>query len=236
MRNIGAIIQCRMSSQRLPGKMLKQIKGKPLLQYVIEKVEHCSSINDFVIATSTEKSDDRIAAFCNELNLFCYRGSLHDVAHRFKEVCELKNWDAFVRINGDSPLIDPLLIEEGIHIYLKGNYDLVTNIFPRSYPPGQSIEVVNSQTFQTAYEKMALDDEFEHVTKFFYHNPELYHIYNFTSVHDYSNIHMAVDTDADFRRINTLISEMKKPHWEYHITDLITLIRDISWKIGDAEP
>ena len=88
MRKIGAIVQARMSSQRLPGKVLQEVKGKPILHYIIERLEHCCTIKEFVIATSREKSDDQVEEFCSKKHIPCYRGSLNDVASRFKEILQ----------------------------------------------------------------------------------------------------------------------------------------------------
>jgi len=227
MLRIGAIVQVRMSSRRLPGKVLKNVNGKPLLQYVLEKLEHCSSLKEFVVATSLEKSDDPIEAFCKKYNVSYYRGSLNDVASRFKEVSERNQWNAFVRVNGDSPLIDSCLIDKGIDLYGDGNFDLVTNIFPRTYPSGQSIEVVRVSTFKNVYSRFSNSDDFEHVTNFFYRNPQEYKIFNFSSKTDYGKIHMSVDTPEDIQLFSTIISKMIKPHWEYRIDELIKLVRDI---------
>nr|WP_319375381.1 NTP transferase domain-containing protein [uncultured Methanoregula sp.] len=224
MLRIGAIIQARMSSERLPGKVLKHVHGKPMLQYVAEKLTHCKSINEFVIATSSEKSDNAIEMFCKKHSLSCYRGSLDNVASRFQEISVDLKWDAFVRVNGDSPLIDPHLIDIGVELFRAGEYDLVTNTFPRSFPPGQSVEVVRCRTFKNIFLKLSKPEDFEHVTRYFYQNPNDFSIKNFSSGNDYSHIHLAVDTLEDFKLFSAIVSRMEKPHWEYHLSDLIHLV------------
>lgn len=227
MMKIGAIVQARMSSQRLPGKMLHEVQGKPLLQYIIERLEHCSRITDFVIATSSERSDDKIEEFCKSKKIPCYRGSLNDVASRFQEISEKKHWDVFVRINGDSPLIDQDLISAGIDHFLQGKYDLVTNVFPRSYPPGQSVEIVRTPTFTRVYSRIKDDDDFEHVTRYFYQNQKDFKIFNFSSTTNYSQIHLSVDTSHDMSVFSTIIKRMQRPHWDYHLEEIISLYKEI---------
>jgi len=227
MRKIGAIVQARMSSQRLPGKVLQEVKGKPILHYIIERLEHCCTIKEFVIATSREKSDDQIEEFCIKKHVQCCRGSLNDVASRFKEISESKQWDAFVRINGDSPLIDQDLIDAGVNYYLDGTFDLVTNVFPRSYPQGQSVEIVRAGTFKKVYPRMNDHDDLEHVTRFFYQNPKEFKIFNFTSLADYSSIHLSVDTHQDMQIFSDIVNRMRRPHWDYHLEEIIRMYREI---------
>jgi spore coat polysaccharide biosynthesis protein SpsF (cytidylyltransferase family) len=227
MLKIGAIVQARMSSQRLPGKVLQEVKGKPILQYIIERLEHCCTIKEFVIATSRERSDNQIEEFCSKKHVPCYRGSLNDVAGRFKEILEKERWDAFVRVNGDSPLIDQHLIDNGVNLFIDGNFDLVTNVFPRTYPSGQSIEIVRANTFKEIYSQMNDSDDFEHVTNFFYRNPKEFKIINFTSLTDYSSVHLSVDTLQDMQVFSGIIKRMTRPHWDYHVEEVLVMYREI---------
>ena len=227
MWKIGAIVQARMSSQRLPGKVLMEVNGRPILHYIIERLEHCSTIKEFVIATSREKSDDQVEEFCNEKQVPCYRGSLNDVASRFKEISENKPWDGFVRINGDSPLIDQYLVDKGINLYRNGNFDLVTNVFPRSYPQGQSVEIVRVGTFKKVYPRINRHDDREHVTRFFYQDTKEFKIFNFASLTDYSSIHLSVDTYQDMQVFSDIINLMRRPHWDYHLEEIIRMYREI---------
>lgn len=223
MPPIGAIVQARMSSQRLPGKVLEEVNDKPLLQYIIERLEHCGAIQEFVIATSRESSDDKIEKFCNETHVSCYRGPLNDVSGRFKKILERKHWDAFVRVNGDSPLIDQDLISKGINLFIDGNFNLVTNVFPRSYPSGQSVEIVRTSTFKKAYSQMNEPDDFEHVTRFFYRNAKDFNIFNFESISDCSSVHLAVDTLEDMQRFSCIIKKMTGSHWDYHLEEVLEI-------------
>lgn len=230
VQKIGIIVQARMSSQRLPGKVLREVNGKPILQYIVERLAHCQSTQDVVVATSREKSDDHIEEFCINKNVPCFRGSLTDVASRFKEISENEQWNAFIRINGDSPLIDQHLIDMGVNHYLQGTYDLVTNVFPRSYPPGQSVEIVRADTFMKVYPRLTDKDDIEHVTRFFYQNPTEFEIFNFSSSIDYSHIHLSVDTPGDMQVFSKIIQKMVCPHWDYHLKEIITLYQEVSDK------
>ncbi|MGD0534544.1 MAG: NTP transferase domain-containing protein [Methanoregula sp.] len=223
----GAIIQARLSSQRCPGKVLKTVVEKPLLQYIIERLKQCDDIDSIVIATSTETSDNPIGSFCTNYNIPCMRGSLENVAGRFNDVLKHYPWDAFVRVNGDSPMIDQSLIKKGIDKFREDNFDIVTNVFPRSYPPGQSVEIIRSDTFRKTYPLMNKQEYFEHVTPYFYQNSQKFSIFNFHSEINYGNLHLAIDTPQDFQVFSTIVSKMKAPHWEYHLSDIFEIIKDI---------
>jgi len=229
MMKIGGIVQARMSSRRLPGKMLRDVAGRPLLGYVRERLMQVKGWEGFVLCTSTESSDDPIAHYCQQHGINCYRGDLENVAQRFLGALDQYDYDVFVRVNGDSPLLDQAIIEEGIGLFQGGDFDLVTNVMPRSFPPGQSVEVVNTQTYRHAYALMTLPEEFEHVTKHFYLHPESYRIYNFSAPMDCSGVHMAVDTQEDLDRFAMMLSRMDRPHWQYSLTRMLSL-----WQEGSA--
>ena len=218
----GVIVQARMSSQRLPDKVLTMVNGKPLLQYLLERLTHCSSIDQIVVATSEDKSDDPIAVFCHEYGAVCFRGPLQNVAKRFYMALEKYNLDVFVRVCGDSPMLDQKLIDLGVKLF-NGEYDLVTNTLPRSYPAGQSVEVIRASTFEKVYEKMSRPDHFEHVTKYYYEHSDEFRIKNFSNDKDLSSYRLVVDTPEDLKRIEKIIGSMTRPHTEYSLDDFIEL-------------
>ena len=216
-----------MSSQRFPGKALHKVAGKPILQYLLERLDHCSSLDGVVIATSTEDSDTPIVHFCLERGVTCYRGSLYNVAGRFKEVLDVYHFDGFVRVSGDSPLLDQRLIEKGVGIFLKGDFDIVTNILPRTYPAGQSVEVLRSNTFRRAYRLMREDEDLEHVTRYFYKNRCHFRLFNFASGEDHSKIHLSVDTERDMNTFAAIIARMDRPHWQYGLREILQFYQDV---------
>jgi len=212
-----------MSSQRYPGKVLYKINGKPLLHYLLTSLKKCKNADQIVIATSIDSKDDFIEAFCIENGVTCFRRDLEDVAKRMLKAAKTVKADAFVRINGDSPLLDPRVVEQAISIYQNGNYDLVTNTFPRSFPVGQSVEVIKTSTFELAYQKMTKSDEFEHITKYFYNHSDDYKIYNFKNNINLSHYRLVVDTLEDMDRFEQIINSMDKPHTDYCMNDIIAL-------------
>jgi len=224
---IGAIVQARMSSQRLPNKVLHEVAGKPVLQYLLERLTYCDHLDEIIVATSVEDSDQPIADFCHRNNVKYYRGPLSDVAGRFDKVLDKYKFDAFVRVNGDSPLLDQRLIEQGISLFLDGDYDLVTNIMPRTFPKGQSVEVLRTKTFKRTYRRMREKEDLEHVTRYYYQHIEEFHIKNFTLKENLNYIGLSVDTPEDLDNFVMILSNMKKPHWEYSLDDILMIYRSL---------
>jgi len=218
--NTGAIVQARMNSKRFPGKTLHKISGKPLLQYLIERLKCCKGLNEIIIATSNEKMDRPIVQFCKEQKIECYCGPLNNVAGRFSGLLKDFRLNTFVRICGDSPLIDYNIIDIGIDIFKEATYDIVTNALVRTYPSGQSVEILDSDTFCTAYLLMTESEDLEHVTKYFYKHKDDFKIFNMISEENYGEMKLSVDTENDMAMIETIISQMVKPHYEYGLTDI----------------
>lgn len=226
--SVGAIVQARMDSERFPGKVLHPVCGKPMLEYLLERLERCALLDAAVVATSSGQTDDPIERFCRVRGKKCFRGSLNNVAGRFRGALERYRFDAFVRVSGDSPLLDPGLVDMAVGMFLQGDFDLVTNVFPRSYPRGQSVEIVRAESFRLVCDDTWPDEESQHVTLFFYRNPNQFKIRNFSAQTDLSNIHLAVDTVEDMERFAAIVAGMEKPHWQYGFEEIVAMYREIS--------
>jgi len=228
-KKIIAIIQARMSSKRFPGKALHKVNKKPLLQYIIERLKNIEFLKDsIIVATSKQAADNPIEFFCNKNNVKCYRGQLNNVAGRFFTLLEQYQCDAFIRISGDSPLIDHHLIEKGIKIFISEKYDIVTNILVRTFPKGQSVEIFDSNVFKINYKKIKAPDDLEHVSKYFYRNKRKYNLYNFTSGHNYQNVQLSVDTQQDMNTFKKIIKMMDLHHCNYSFDDILKIYRKLS--------
>ena len=142
---------------------------------------------------------------------------------RVYELAKEYSLDAIVRLNGDSPLLDPKLIELAIQHFLRENCDLVTNIFPRSFPKGQSVEVINAKKFLNAYLSFSNEDEYENVTPHFYNHPNQYKIYNFSFEKDLGTLQLSVDTPEDLEVFKQILSKMHRPHWEYNLEEILNI-------------
>ncbi len=211
---IVAIVQARFDSRRLPGKALHPLAGKPMLGHVIEALRHARSIDAVVLATSALSSDDPLADFVKAEGIGCYRGSLDDVAGRMLEAARSFAADALVRVNGDSPLMDPALIDRGADL-MRANpeADLVSNVFPRSFPKGQSVEVLRTQALDHAMRAMTRPDEREHVTPYFYANADRLKIVSFQAEDPKPEMQLSVDTSEDRARCEAILARLEVPAW-----------------------
>jgi len=217
------IIQSRMNSERLPGKVLRPVAGKPMLQYLLESVRQCKQDGRIIVATSDRETDTPIATFCETVAVDCYRGELENVASRYHAIIRAYQLDAFVRICGDSPLLDHRLVAHGIALFRQESPDLVTNVLPRSFPKGQSVEVVNAHTFVRNYPKMKTKEDLEHTTGYFYRHKDRFTIRNFKADADHGHLQLSVDDKADFLRFSRIIGKLQKPHWQYDWQTFVSL-------------
>ena len=202
-----AIIQARMSSKRLPKKSMMLLYGKSILQRVVDRIRCAKKINDIIIATSKNKSDLNIHKFCKKNKIKCFKGDLNNVYKRFVHLIEKKNIKHFVRISADSPFIDPKLIDRLIIEFKKGNFDIVTNVSPRSFPKGQSVEVINSESFTKDYKKIKNKNYLEHVTPYFYlrKNRNRFKIKNIKNINNFSKFNLSIDTLEDFEKAKNFL-------------------------------
>ena len=200
--NHGAIvIFARMSSSRLPGKVLADIGGKPLLGHLVERMRTVGGDYPVVIATSDETGDDAIADFAAERNLKLFRGSLQNTVKRAADCTRSFGLDHFVRICGDSPFADPDTIRAVTDLFRRENADLATNVFPRSFPVGASVEVIRVETLDHLADNARAPEEREHLTRYFYEHPSEFKIVNHECpLGDLSGMRLAVDTDDDLTR------------------------------------
>jgi spore coat polysaccharide biosynthesis protein SpsF len=223
----GAIILGRMDSSRLPGKVLTQVNNKPLLDYVVSRCIRVSSIAEhLVVATSCRPLDDPIAQFCLDRHLPCFRGSTDDVAQRILD-CAIENrFDYFYRINGDSPFVEPKLLEEASSRARETRCDFVTNLYPRSYPYGVSVELIKTTTFETSYADMTYPSQREHVTSILYENTSRYQYINLLNDgEDLHDLRLTVDTKEDLNLFKEFLRESRKSWDRVSYIDAVRFFR-----------
>ena len=212
-----AVIQARCSSKRFPNKILKKVYGKPLIHHVILKLLKSKNISKIIVATSDHKSDDKLIRYLKKIKVEFFRGSLTNVTERMLNLALLKKKTFFLRISGDSPLIDYKLVDLAISIFKKNKrYDLVTNTFPRSFPKGQSVEIIRTSLLKKHISKMSKIEK-EHVTKYFYKYSKNFYIKNFRNKLKTRLIKLAVDNKKDLAKILKKID--KKKFENYSIYD-----------------
>jgi len=211
------ISQARMTSTRLPGKVLKEVLGKPLLEYHIERLQRVRLADELVIATTVNDTDQPIVDLCERLGVKFFRGSEEDVLSRYYYTAIEHKADAVVRVTSDCPLIDPKEIDKVIKAYKDNHprFDYVANTLTRTYPRGMDTEVFSMKALKEAFEKATEVPQREHVTPFIHRQPDRYKLLNVEYKDDFSFHRWTVDTIEDFALIKILIEELypKKSHF-----------------------
>jgi len=203
------IIQARYSSNRLPGKVLKKIFGITVLKRVINQVRKSKKISKIIVATSKHSTDKKITNFCKKNKIHCISGPLNNVFKRFYSIIVHEDCKSFVRISADSPLLDCSLIDKAITFFNRKRYDIVTNVFPRTFPKGFSVEVINSKIILDFLIRVKKKKHQEHLTSFFYDNYKKFKIKNFYNRINYSSINLSIDNLSDFTRVKNIIKFCK---------------------------
>jgi spore coat polysaccharide biosynthesis protein SpsF len=209
---VGCIVQARMGSTRLPGKSLKKIGGKPVLGYVIERLRQCRSLDEVVVATSTNEEDNKIEEFCRLQEVNCFKGSEEDVLARYFNCASLYKFDTIVRITGDCPLLSPKVVDRAVGVFRQGGCDYVSNTFKRGFPRGLDVEVFSFETLKKAFEKGGSPEEREHVTLYIYRNPDKFRLKYFTDKSlKRPELKLCIDTENDFRVVEAVFLHFGNP-------------------------
>ncbi len=204
--NLAAIVFARMDSRRLPGKALADLDGRPLLGRVLDRVRRTRF--PLIVATSERAIDDPIAAFAEAERAPCFRGEAEDVAARAMACLAAHGLDAFIRISGDSPFIDPDVIAAVSDRFIAGpGIDIATNVFPRTYPTGVSAEAIGRAALARILAATAAPEDREHVTRYAYAHPHRFRIANIARAQDASSISLAVDDANDLERTRWMVRE-----------------------------
>lgn len=199
---IRAFLQARMSSRRFPGKVLAPLGNRPIIAHLIGRVAQVLPLTHVCVLTSTDSSDDPLACYAQSLGVSVYRGELDNVAARFQACLRQYPCAWFFRLCGDSPLLDYRLLQAFLSYSERTDLDLVTNVYPRTFPKGHSVELLKAETFATLDPSAFSAEEQEHVTKVFYNHPHAFRILNVASADPrHADMSFVVDTVADLHRL-----------------------------------
>lgn len=230
------IIQARMTSTRLPGKVLKTVMDKPLLEYQIERLKRIKAVDEIIVATTVNSTDEPIVDFCRKLNIAVYRGSEHDVLSRYYEAAVKHQADVVVRVTSDCPVIDSDLIEDIITYYnTSKKYDYVSNCQKRTYPRGMDTEVFSFKCLSEAFNQAEHLSEREHVTPYIYNHPDNYKLGDFKADQDYSRYRLTVDTMEDYELIKNILEYLYPTNPNFKLKDILYLLtQNPQWYLINA--
>jgi len=231
--NTIAIIQARLGSTRLPGKVLLEVEGKPILLHIINRLKRVKKLDEVIVATSNLKINSKIISFCEKNNIKYYAGSEDNVLDRFYNAALVYKPKNVIRITGDCPLLDSNLINELINYYEKNNYDYcgiatgagVANkkgIF--RYPDGLDAEIFKFSVLEKAYKNAISKLHLEHVTPYIWENHKLFNLGVLYSDKDYSNFRWTLDNIEDFKLIKWIYSKLYQKNNYFNMFDIIKLL------------
>ena len=201
---IVAIIQARMRSTRLPGKVMLDLGGETVLARVVRRVQRSTLINIVEVATTTGRSDEKIIDEAARLGVSAFAGSEDDVLDRYWQTSRKSGAEVVVRITADCPVIDPELIDETIHVFLNQQADYASNSIVPSYPRGLDTEVFTAKALEKAWKNASKPYEREHVTPYFYQHPGLFRLASVANKTDYSQYRWTLDTPEDLQLIRAI--------------------------------
>jgi spore coat polysaccharide biosynthesis protein SpsF len=218
-----AIIQARMGSSRLLGKVLLDLGGATVLGRVVRRLERSQQISQIVVATTTLPADDAVIVDCERLHVPCFRGSEDDVLDRYYQAAHLYPADAVVRITSDCPLIDPNLVDETVRVFKDKRADYANNTSPRTYPRGLDTEVFTLAALDLAWRGARAPYEREHVTPYLYEHPEIFRLAALNNNSNHSRYRWTLDTPEDLELFRAIYSHFDNRD-DFHWQDVIALV------------
>lgn len=232
------VVQARMTSTRLPGKVLRPIAGRPMLAYQLERLRRARRATGTVVATTTNAVDDPIVSVAAAYGVACTRGPELDVLARFAQAAKETQASVVVRVTADCPLLDPALVDEAIDAFFQapGHYDYVSNMLEPSYPYGMAVEAFSAAALAAANAEAAEEAEREHVTPFIYWRPERFKLRSLKMQPDLSGNRWTVDTKEDFELVSRIVETLYPRNPEFCMADVLELLDQHSdWREINAE-
>ena len=200
------IIQARMSSTRLPGKIMLEVMGEPLIGHMVARLKHCKRIDDIIVATSDDESNDKMCEYLYRRNVKIFRGSEEDVLERFYKAAKKYAINNIVRLTADCPLIDPQIVDKYISKFFIEDLDY---IYPKpTFAEGLDTEVFTFESLEKAYKNARMRSEREHVTLYFHNNPHLFNSLKLKNCTDDSKYRITIDEPEDFEVVKKIIEAL----------------------------
>lgn len=223
------IIQARMGSTRLPGKVMIKIKEKTILNHIVDRIKYCNNIDEIIVATSIDKNNDVIEKECSRIGVNCFRGSEQDVLARYYNAATKTQADLIVRITADCPMIDYNIIDKMMDEFMKkciskkmdymSNFDVVKNTFPR----GMDVEIITIDALKKSYKEAKKDYEREHVTPYIYNNPGRFSMLGYSNNEDLSKYRFTLDTKEDLKLIKIIYDNFYNDS-KFNMVDIISFL------------
>ncbi len=225
-RNIGVIIQARMTSTRLAAKVLLEICNKPVVSHVIERLQYCQKIDDIILAIPDTNEDDALAEYATKIGCHCVRGSANDVLSRYLQAAEQFAVTDIIRVTADCPLIDPVLVDFMVEYYLTEKVDYAAIDVDNYFPRGLDAEIFSCATLQKVDKEAKHNYEREHVTPYIYRHPELFKIKFLAAEKKLTRpeIRLTIDTQEDFNLVDEIFKKLYAEDKMFYAEDIIDFL------------
>lgn len=226
---ICAIIQARMGSTRLPGKILKKVNGMTLLEYQVHRIKKAQLLNRIIIATTNLNRDNKIEKLCAKRKIECFRGSQNNVLDRYYQCAKMVKADIIVRLTADCPLVDPEIIDKTIKLFLQKKPDYCSNTIPPEssrYPDGSDVEVFSMKALRKAWKEVKNVSDEEHVTFYLWKNNRKFTTIQLKNTSDWSPYRFTIDYPEDFAVVKFIIEELISRNSFGHLPEIIDILRD----------
>jgi len=241
-QKVKAIIQARMGSTRLPGKVLKTILGKPMIWHIVQRLQQVKTINCVIVATSISQADDQLADFCAHANIPVFRGNEMDVLDRFYQSAGEVGGKYFIRITGDCPLVDPDVVVKLIDDYFSRRLDYCSvatgagvagNQNINRFPDGMDAEIFSMGVLTEAWQEAVKSSDREHVTPFIWRQSDRYNVgHVYPDKHDYSNIRWTVDNQEDFELVEWIYKKLYPENNNFRMDNILELMKQFPEKLN----
>jgi len=227
MKNISIIVEARMGSSRLPGKVMKKILNKPVLELLIDRLKQVRSVNKIIIATTKNPKDIDIVKLAKKNKVNFFRGSEDNVMQRVKNAAEKFKAKIIVSITGDCPLIDPKIIEYAIKLFTINKVDYVSNCHVRSYPDGMDVQVYPLSALRKSYNLTNSKIDREHVTLHIRKNPKIFKTIHFFSKDEefWPNLGLTLDEEKDLKLIQKIFNRFKKNRKKFSLIEILNFLK-----------
>lgn len=221
---IVAILQARMSSARLPGKVLAPLEGVPMIGRQLERIARARRVTRMIVATSSEPDDDPIASVASDFGAACYRGSLDDVLDRFRGAARSVDTEHVVRLTADCPLTDPRVLDRVVAAHLESGCDYTANVIEPRYPDGLDVEVVTSSALERLWKSATQQDEREHVTLRVHRHPNEFSRHSVRCDRDLSSQRWTVDFEQDLEFVRRVFESIHPIKPDFGLEDVLELL------------
>ncbi|MBI5728449.1 MAG: glycosyltransferase family protein [Candidatus Magasanikbacteria bacterium] len=225
MRIVG-IIQARMGSTRLPGKMMMDLAGEPVIAWVVRRAQKSRRVDEWRLATTTDQSDDVLVKWAQANHLSAFRGSVDDVLDRFYRTAKAAAAENVVRVTGDCPLLDPLVVDDAVNAHIAAGAQYTSNTHPATYPDGLDVEVFSFAALTRAWQEAEKSSEREHVTPYIWKHPELFTIKNVVYKTDLSDRRWTLDTPEDYAFLRLVAEEIKRRGSRENLTETLAIVTE----------